>query len=410
VKAKRSAATGSVVDAKARIVFDTEEPIDTPPIFNTLDAAKPTSAVNALPATAEETEFTVAWGGEDDGSAIAGFSTFVSKDGGDYLPWLWQTNRTEAVYTAESGHVYAFYAVATDYVGNIEAAPSVADTQILVGAALGRIEGIKYEDVDGDGFKGAGEPGLGGRTIFLDADEDGVLDDVEVSTITADDGSFSFADLDPGSYRVVESVLDGWVQTAPAEGYYEVTIASGEIVTGVDFGNFELTELSGIVFDDLDGSGSQDSGELGIGGVTVYLDLDENGSLDASETSVTTLGDGSYVFSGMEPGTYQVRSLAPTGMTLTAPGSSYHAVAMVSGQPQTGNDFGYQGTAPATGSINGYKFEDLDGNGAWDEGEPGLEGWSIFLDANANGLLDDDEQTAVTDSEKEEEREETKRS
>ena len=37
---------GTVIDAEARIVFDTEEPIDTPPIFNTLDAEAPDSAAD----------------------------------------------------------------------------------------------------------------------------------------------------------------------------------------------------------------------------------------------------------------------------------------------------------------------------------------------------------------------------
>lgn len=34
------------------------------------------------------------------------------------------------------------------------------------------------------------------------------------------------------------------------------------------------------------------------------------------------------------------------------------------------------------GSITIYKYEDLNGNGEWDEGEPFLEGWYVFLSAN----------------------------
>jgi hypothetical protein len=30
----------------------------------------------------------------------------------------------------------------------------------------------------------------------------------------------------------------------------------------------------------------------------------------------------------------------------------------------------------------------LDGDGIWDTGEPGLPGWTIFLDQNNNGVLD----------------------
>jgi hypothetical protein len=40
IKAKSNASTGSIIDAQARIVFDSNEPIDTPAIFNTIDRLK----------------------------------------------------------------------------------------------------------------------------------------------------------------------------------------------------------------------------------------------------------------------------------------------------------------------------------------------------------------------------------
>ena len=40
------------------------------------------------------------------------------------------------------------------------------------------------------------------------------------------------------------------------------------------------------------------------------------------------------------------------------------------------------------GSIHGQKWHDLNGDGVKDPGEPGLQGWTIFLDENGNGLLD----------------------
>ena len=41
-----------------------------------------------------------------------------------------------------------------------------------------------------------------------------------------------------------------------------------------------------------------------------------------------------------------------------------------------------------TGDIQGYKFEDLNGNGTWDEGEPGLDGWTIELWGGEEDLID----------------------
>ena len=45
------------------------------------------------------------------------------------------------------------------------------------------------------------------------------------------------------------------------------------------------------------------------------------------------------------------------------------------------------GAAPATGSISGTKFNDLDGDGIKDAGEPGRGGVTINLDLGANGSV-----------------------
>lgn len=48
--------------------------------------------------------------------------------------------------------------------------------------------------------------------------------------------------------------------------------------------------------------------------------------------------------------------------------------------------------------IRGQKFNDLNGDGTKQANEPGLPGWTIFLDLNRNGNLDDGEPTDVTDA------------
>ena len=50
------------------------------------------------------------------------------------------------------------------------------------------------------------------------------------------------------------------------------------------------------------------------------------------------------------------------------------------------------------GEIHGSKWNDLDGDGVWDDGEPGLENWKIYLDENANGQWDSGELYDLTDS------------
>ncbi|MEQ8956767.1 MAG: S8 family serine peptidase, partial [Coleofasciculus sp. C2-GNP5-27] len=47
--------------------------------------------------------------------------------------------------------------------------------------------------------------------------------------------------------------------------------------------------------------------------------------------------------------------------------------------------------------IQGMKWHDLDGDGVKDTDEPGLQGWTIYLDSNTNGQLDAGEISVVTD-------------
>ena len=147
IRPRSDSNTGDIIDAEARIVFDTEEPIDTPPIFNTIDAVSPTSVVRPLPATDQGGEFTVAWAGTDDpdGSALADFIIYVSDNDGPFVPWLEDTTLTEGTYRGLKGHVYRFYSRARDNAGNGEAAPvtleqppaptlSIADVSVAEGA------------------------------------------------------------------------------------------------------------------------------------------------------------------------------------------------------------------------------------------------------------------------------------
>lgn len=51
---------------------------------------------------------------------------------------------------------------------------------------------------------------------------------------------------------------------------------------------------------------------------------------------------------------------------------------------------------PATGNIDGFVFEDLNGNGIQDAGEPGLAGRYVYLDYNNNAQRDANEPILVT--------------
>jgi len=52
---------------------------------------------------------------------------------------------------------------------------------------------------------------------------------------------------------------------------------------------------------------------------------------------------------------------------------------------------------PKVYKISGKKFEDKDNDGQFDHNEQGLAGWTIYLDANNNNKLDNNEISVVTD-------------
>ncbi len=242
----------------------------------------------------------------------------------------------------------------------------------MFGNNLVNLSGTKFEDLNGNGAKDSGEPGLAGWTIRL------IKEGTEISsTFTDADGSYSFARIAPGSYSVVEDVKDGWTQSYPPSGKHTFSLAFGEFGrSGLNFGNFRPTGFAGTKFEDLNGNGAKDSGEPGLSGWTIRL-MKEG----ALVSSTVTAADGSYSFTGISPGSYTVEESAQSGWTQSYPATpGTHEITLVSGVAGPINiDFGnYWSTG-----LSGMKFDDKNGNGAKDSGEPGLEGWTIKLMSGA---------------------------
>src|SRR5207302_1880000 len=128
------------------------------------------------------------------------------------------------------------------------------------------IAGTKFNDLNNNGTKDAGEPGVGGFTVFVDANNNGALDAGELSTTTAANGTFSFTNLGPGvlggapnpvtfngSYVIREVQQVGWTQTSPLLA--PITLTSGQNLTGLVIGNMRTASISGTKFVDTNGNG-----------------------------------------------------------------------------------------------------------------------------------------------------------
>src|ERR1022692_2277247 len=60
-------------------------------------------------------------------SPIAYFDVYVSDNGAPFTVWQTHTLQTGALFNGVLGHSYAFYSVATDSAGNVQAPPAIPD-------------------------------------------------------------------------------------------------------------------------------------------------------------------------------------------------------------------------------------------------------------------------------------------
>lgn len=86
----------------------------------------------------------------------------------------------------------------------------------------GRIYGTKFNDLNANGVQDPNEPGLPGWTIFLDENQNAVLDPGERSTVTDADGNYAFVGLELNETYVVSEVPQSrWQQSTPTSGLRE---------------------------------------------------------------------------------------------------------------------------------------------------------------------------------------------
>jgi len=260
-------------------------------------------------------------------------------------------------------------------------------------------------DADADGTLDGGEPGISGVTVdLLDA-----TGSVIATTTTDANGNFTFSGLPGGGADYTIKITD----TGGALNDYYGTTAPA-IATELDIDNLTADvnntgppngapnfgySLSGsmgdTVFNDLDGDGTQDTGEMGFGGLTVnlYIDTNGNGLLDDGGSAVAsqvTDANGNYLFAGLDDGNYIVSiDSPPTGFTYTGTDSDtgtagdQQAGTISGGNNILDRDFGYQ--AAIQREISGTIWNDPNEDGSIGGSEGFLAGVTIELVLDATG-------------------------
>ena len=151
-------------------------------------------------------------------------------------------------------------------------------------------------------------------------------------------------------------------------------LTSGENNTSFDAGIYVPVQVTGQIFDDLNGNGVLDEGEPLIGGATIYVV-----GTGLPEGQTITSSDGTYSLD-LPPGTYQASITPPT---------PDHQLSPLSDPEVVGNDFN-----PLTSATLPVALLSGDsGMGSFDAGfyVPVSITNQVFDDANGNGIREADE-------------------
>ncbi|MCL2622587.1 MAG: SpaA isopeptide-forming pilin-related protein, partial [Planctomycetaceae bacterium] len=177
----------------------------------------------------------------------------------------------------------------------------------------GCIEGYVYEDNNNNGIRDPGEKGIAGVVITLYDDKGNVIAEV----VTDENGMYRFCGLEPHKdYTVKETQPEGYCDGKDSQGtvkgvkYGDIsvsdTISGIPVKPGVkgeefNFGELKYSTIAGYVYEDLNDNGMKETGEPGIGNVTLQLWVwrDELNAYTYTGRSAVTNADGYYEFNDL---------------------------------------------------------------------------------------------------------------
>jgi uncharacterized repeat protein (TIGR01451 family)/fimbrial isopeptide formation D2 family protein len=247
------------------------------------------------------------------------------------------------------------------------------------------IAGKVWLDANNDGVIDAGENGIAGVELELTGTDINGNPIAPVTVTTGADGSYSFLNLPPGEYKVVEKqqpagTNDG--KTKPgniggtpmgngsAEGSATaqnpsfigtITVGVGQVSVENNFGEVPAASISGNVYNDSNDDGIRQPEEGGFANVTVELTGTDDLGNPVTLTT-TTDANGKYSFENLRPGTYVVTepnqpaetlngkttagSTGGTGSNPSTTTSQITGIVLKPGDESVDNNFGEIGDSP----------------------------------------------------------------
>ena len=258
------------------------------------------------------------------------------------------------------------------------------------------ITGIVRADTNNDDI---GDTPLSGVTVTL---RDG-SNNIVATTTTAADGTYSFPNVLPGTYSVVETDPSGYNSITP--NTVPVTLLPGGSAF-VPFTDEQPAVISGSVLAD---TNNDNVGDTGMMGVTVTLFTDPNNDGNPADgvavTTAVTASNGSYTFTNVSPGSYVVVETQPAGYfdvtdvdttadTVGSPADASNVsgtdnripVNIMAGETDSGNTF----VNEQPGTISGVVDADTTGDNIGDTPLPGV---TVTLKDGSGNDIDSDPNT-----------------
>jgi protocatechuate 3,4-dioxygenase beta subunit len=304
-----------------------------------------------------------------------------------------------------------------------------------------QLSGHVFHDRNDNGLRETGEEGIANVQILVRRTgglqkNDAFATWADVTVTTDGQGYYAVTGLPPGLYEIIQvnqypgrvnplaDFLDGQDRVGSVAGetrgisgddhHTQVLLHAGESSVQNNFGELRPVTIEGYVSQaGRDGSCTKpgDAHYVGIAGVTIEL-YNQQGHLAAT---TQTRADGTFRFTGLHPGIYNLRQIQPSGFLdgsehvgnvdgvqrgFSSTNDVISQINLMSGE--TGVRYGFCEHRPA--SVAGSVFHDRNNNGAIDSGEEGIAGVTIrLLHADGSPVMIDNGgtqtvMTAVTDA------------